>query len=209
MYPVCDVLRSMLRFDAFCDVLRNFTIQGTMEEKIYDRQVTKQSLSFRVVDEQQINRYFTAHDLQELYNFHPLPIPKEGDPEPIHALPKVLLYLKSLFTLEYLSFNLSRDRDPTNHNWLQDKLLAELLVGERTKKLIASYHTHNSLLDHQETEELTEEERKAAWEEYEKEKMVWFVLYFDWVETNYNKIWIKMLLNICILVVFSRVPQSI
>nr|CAB3224710.1 transcriptional regulator ATRX [Phallusia mammillata] len=113
--------------------------QGTMEEKIYDRQVTKQSLAFRVVDEQQINRHFTAHDLQELYSFQPSPIPENNDDLPVHALPK-------------------------------DKLLAEVLVGEGTKHLIASYHQHDSLLDHQETEELTEEERRAAWEEYENEK---------------------------------------
>ena len=59
-----------------------------MEEKIYDRQITKQSLSFRVVDEQQINRYFTAHDLQELYNFTPSKPSQDGNT--IHALPKVL-----------------------------------------------------------------------------------------------------------------------
>ena len=50
----------------------------------------------------------------------------------------------------------------------QDKLLAELIT--KHKDIIWKIHDHDSLLENQVEENLTEEERKAAWDEYENEK---------------------------------------
>ncbi|XP_030603016.1 transcriptional regulator ATRX-like isoform X2 [Archocentrus centrarchus] len=116
-----------------------FLAQGTMEEKIYDRQVTKQSLSYRVVDQQQIERHFTFHELTELYTFDPdlLSDPNsKKSKRPVSVVPK-------------------------------DTILAQLL--QTCKDHIVSYHEHESLLDHKQEEELSEAERKAAWAEYEAE----------------------------------------
>ena len=110
-----------------------FLGKGTMEEKIYERQVTKQSLSARVVDEQQIERHFTMNELAELYEFKDEP--QSERPTPI--IP-------------------------------QDRLLAELL--DRNKAVVWGINNHDSLLENQVDQNLTEEERQSAWEEYEQEK---------------------------------------
>ena len=64
-----------------------------MEEKIYDRQVTKQSLSMRVVDEKQIGRHFNASDLSELFTYTPAPPPSSQPNEPKIQMPEVTYYL--------------------------------------------------------------------------------------------------------------------
>ncbi|KAK2911162.1 hypothetical protein Q8A67_003295 [Cirrhinus molitorella] len=109
-----------------------FLAQGTMEQNIYERQVAKQSLSSRVLDQQQIQRHFTHSQLNELYCFRP-------------------------------------DLRPSKHTEMPvDDLLAQML--QSCGQLIVSYHEHNSLLGHREEEELSEEERRAAWDEYRAEK---------------------------------------
>ncbi|XP_070197492.1 transcriptional regulator ATRX homolog isoform X3 [Littorina saxatilis] len=119
-----------------CYIYR-FLAQGTMEEKIYDRQVNKLSLSQRVVDEHQVERHFTAADLAELYQFKPERLTEVKERETI-MLPK-------------------------------DVLLAEIVAGEN-KDWFVTIREHDSLLENLVEQELTEEEKKAAWDEYENEK---------------------------------------
>lgn len=145
-----------------------------MEEKIYDRQVTKQSLSYRVVDQQQIERHFTLSELTELYTFEPdlLDDPNSKKSKRITSvLPKVML--SSLFS------GFCFDAVEMHQTWRicsmkllflfvsQDAILSQIL--ETCRDQIVSYHEHESLLDHKQEEELSEAERKDAWAEYEAE----------------------------------------
>lgn len=106
---------------------------GTMEQKVYERQVAKQATAKRVIDEQQISRHYNQSDLQELYTYELVPTTAREIP----ILPK-------------------------------DRLFAELLSNH--EKLVFKYHEHDSLLENEDSENLSEEERKAAWDEYEAEK---------------------------------------
>lgn len=139
-YDVQSIFR-VYRFGQLKTVyVYRFLAQGTMEEKIYDRQVTKQSLSFRVVDQQQIERHFTTNELAELYTFEPDMLDDPSEKKSKKATPLL-------------------PKDP---------FLAEML--QNNKDQIVCYHEHDSLLDHKEEEALSEEDRKAAWAEYEAEK---------------------------------------
>lgn len=109
--------------------------EGTMEEKIYKRQVTKVSLEKRVLDEHQIERHYTMGNLQELYMYNPLPMEMWSVPK----LPK-------------------------------DIMLADIL--KKHKDVIVAYHEHDSLLENKEEDEMTEEERRAAWDDFEKERFM-------------------------------------
>ena len=55
----------------------------------------------------------------------------------------------------------------------QDLILAELLLNQ--KDWVVGYHDHDSLLEKRPDEDLSEDERKAAWDEYEREKQGYFL----------------------------------
>lgn len=104
-----------------------------MEEKIYERQVTKLAISKRVIDEHQIDRHYKETDLMELYKTDIEP----EEPRPLVNVPK-------------------------------DKLFAEQLLSFQDR--LYKYHEHDSLLENKSEETLSQEEIKAAWEEFEAEK---------------------------------------
>ncbi|KAF7668687.1 hypothetical protein LDENG_00294610 [Lucifuga dentata] len=155
-YDIQSIFR-VYRFGQLKNVyVYRFLAQGTMEEKIYERQVTKQSLSFRVVDQQQIERHFTMNELAELYTFEPDMLDDPSEKKSKRATPML-------------------PKDP---------ILAEML--QNNKEQIVCYHEHDSLLDHKEEEALSEEDRKAAWAEYEAEKKGMSM------RTNYQSVYAQM-----------------
>ncbi|XP_050055172.1 transcriptional regulator ATRX homolog isoform X3 [Aphis gossypii] len=115
-----------------CYIYR-FISEGTMEQKIYERQISKLSLAFRIIDEHQIDRHFNAKCQEELYEFEPNTTKSKS----ILNLPK------------------------------KDRLMAELML--RHEDLVMNILEHDSLLQNNEAEELDEDGRNAAWENYEKE----------------------------------------
>jgi transcriptional regulator ATRX len=127
-----------------------FLAHGTMEEKIYQRQVVKQSISQRlerksfsflnnnlfycsVVDDHQLDRHFTQSDIKELYKFQPEQLPQAQT------------------TSTPLNFNYSIPKD---------HLLLDLLYEHN--RWIHSYHSHDSLLENRLDEGLTVEERRRG-----------------------------------------------
>lgn len=65
---VCTTCRCLLYLLLYY-IICTLYFQGTMEEKVYSRSVTKQAMSFRVVDEQQIDRHYSMAELAELYTY--------------------------------------------------------------------------------------------------------------------------------------------
>lgn len=69
-----------------------------MEEKVYQRTVTKLAIAHRVVDKHQITRHYKSMDLQELYSCKP-----DADTErPICNVPEDKVLAKLILKLPYI-----------------------------------------------------------------------------------------------------------
>lgn len=149
-----------------CYVYR-FLASGTMEEKIYNRQVTKLSLSCRVVDEQQIERHYSHNALNELYKFEPH---TNDANKPTLNLPKDRLLAEIFLKYKDLVENYHE-----HDSLLENKVLKKLRSTILSSKFFVFFFslpfvTTKRVLPDQADEELDEEERKQAWLEYEEEK---------------------------------------
>ena len=113
-----------------CYIYR-FISKGTIEQKIYFRQVLKESLSERVVDKNAKERNFTKDDVSELYRFT-----VATEESPVTTVPS-------------------------------DNVLADLVL--KHPYWIGNHYEHDTLLQ-DDADDLNEEEKRIAWEEYERER---------------------------------------
>lgn len=142
---------------------------GTMEEKIYHRQVNKNALASRVLDKEQKNRHFKAQELENLYNFDPDGIEEveSGDEESGAGVVEV----KAEDHPGGVSSNggMARDRIPRFRNCTDampsDPVLVRLL-GKMQPKWLLGYVDHDVLASGEGETELSTEEEAAAWAEY-------------------------------------------
>jgi len=104
--------------------------QGGMEEKIYDRQITKLAVAGRVVDEQQIERHFTDEQIRELYTFAPEDVKDSETPQ----LPKDPLLAEVL--QRHHPKNIVRYHE---HDLLLENVTSEELTEEERQQAWKSY----------------------------------------------------------------------
>ncbi|KAK8963018.1 DNA repair and recombination protein RAD54 [Platanthera guangdongensis] len=125
---------------------------GTMEEKIYKRQVTKEGLAARVVDRQQIHRTMSKEEILHLFDF--------GDEENLNmhddSQGKLVLFDQAKFRCSQQS---------TSHS--SDKIM-ESLLSRHKSRWIANYHEHETLLQENEEEKLSKEEQEMAWVSFQR-----------------------------------------
>ncbi|XP_058631669.1 transcriptional regulator ATRX-like isoform X3 [Onychostoma macrolepis] len=107
-----------------------------------------------------------SYDIQSIFRVY-----RFGQKKTVYVYRFLAQQIQRHFTHSQLNelYRFQPDLRPSKHTETPvDDLLAQML--QSCGQLIVSYHEHNSLLDHREEEELSEEERRAAWDEYRAEK---------------------------------------
>ncbi|GKV07068.1 hypothetical protein SLEP1_g18876 [Rubroshorea leprosula] len=135
---------------------------GTMEEKIYKRQVTKEGLAARVVDRQQVHRTISKEEMLHLFEF--------GDDENVDALAELNKEngRANGQNVDCEAGNSIKQKVPCSHGSCSSDKLMESLIGKHHPRWIANYHEHETLLQENEEEKLSKEEQDMAWEVYQK-----------------------------------------
>ncbi|XP_021684987.2 protein CHROMATIN REMODELING 20 isoform X2 [Hevea brasiliensis] len=131
---------------------------GTMEEKIYKRQVTKEGLAARVVDRQQVHRTISKEEMLHLFEF--------GDDE--NSDPLTELGQADDRDMSCQVGDSLKQRVPLSHGGCSSDKLMESLLSKHHPRWIANYHEHETLLQENEEEKLTKEEQDMAWEVYRR-----------------------------------------
>ncbi|KNA07910.1 hypothetical protein SOVF_167500 isoform B [Spinacia oleracea] len=134
---------------------------GTLEEKIYKRQVKKEGLAARVVDRQQVLRSMSREEISDLFDF--------DDDENIDKLPGLVENSGRMADTSCRksedSLKLNSSDCPTSCS--SDKLMGKLLDRHRLR-WIMNFHEHETLLQENEEEKLTKEEQDLAWEVFRR-----------------------------------------
>merc|ERR1712238_34788 len=147
---------------------------GTMEEKIYHRQVTKNALASRVLDKEQKNRHFKEQELVNLYDFDPEGVEKVDDSvEDDNDNSNVgVVTCSSNDDAVGVSKNQMAVRDCIKRfknctdAMPSDPVLVRLL-GKMQPKWLLGYADHDALATGEGETELSTEEEAVAWAEYE------------------------------------------
>ncbi|GJT97781.1 protein chromatin remodeling 20 isoform X1 [Tanacetum coccineum] len=135
---------------------------GTMEEKIYKRQVTKESLSARVVDRQQVHRTISKEEMLHLFAF--------ADDENLNTSSKLDQVSSNVSSAQSTNEvgNCSKQKSSLAHATISSDKFMEKLLSKHQPRWIANYHEHESLLQENEDEKLSKEEQDMAWEVYRR-----------------------------------------
>ncbi|XP_035548930.1 protein CHROMATIN REMODELING 20 isoform X2 [Juglans regia] len=135
---------------------------GTMEEKIYKRQVTKEGLAARVLDRQQVGRTISKEEMLHLFEF--------GDDENLDTLTDLGQengHTRNNNMIGQFGKSLKQAM-PLSHGSCSSDNIMESLLGKHYPRWISNCHEHETLLQENEEEKLSKEEQDMAWEVYQR-----------------------------------------
>eukprot|EP00494_Astrolonche_serrata_P024725 UN24985 len=127
---------------------------GTMEQKIYQRQMVKQGLSLRVVDEKQIDRLFDKQEVAQLYQLEEDQCEDNGVLEIKDKKakdPLIIDLLKNYGSPQALELIINPPKKCSKQIWIKDVDIPQ------------------DLLEHNEGEELTVQQRETAEQNFEND----------------------------------------